>query len=73
MGVLVSGDLADVMNRFGLDDTSKTVKGVVMEATGKITVFPAAKDSPEKGPSYQLNIRDWKRFRIIPDPKPRGA
>ena len=67
-GVLVSGDLADIMYRFGIDAPSGSAKGIVMEATGKITVFPAPKDNAEKGQSFQLNIRDWKGFRIIPDP-----
>lgn len=69
-GVLVSGDLADVMYRFDMVGPSERAKGKVMEATGKITVFPAPKDNPEKGPSFQLNIRDWKGFKIVPDPKP---
>jgi len=69
--VTVSGDLADLMNRFGmLGPNQKDAKGRVLQATGKITVFPAPKNSPNQGPSYQLNLRDWKRFRIVPPPKP---
>jgi hypothetical protein len=72
-GVLVSGDLADVMNRFNLAAPSNVAMGLVIEATGQITVFPAPDGNPAAGPSFQLTIRDWKKFRIIPDPKPRGA
>ena len=72
-GVLVSGDLADVMNRFNLAAPTLSAKGLVIEATGRMSVHPAPPDHPAAGPSYQLNIRDWKKFRIIPAPKPRGA
>ncbi|MEZ6057634.1 MAG: hypothetical protein R3C01_13115 [Planctomycetaceae bacterium] len=67
--VLVSGDLADLMYRFGLGADVNRAKGVVIQATGKITVFPALKDATDQRPSYQLNIRDWQKFRIVPDPK----
>jgi hypothetical protein len=63
--VLVSGDLADVMGRFGMSEGSDTVKGIVVKAAGKITVFPAPKDDPTKGKSFQLHIHDWKLFRIV--------
>jgi hypothetical protein len=72
--VLVSGDLADLMNRFGmLSPDPDAAKGRVIQATGKITVFPAPKNSPNRGPSYQLNIREWKKFKIVPSPNPRRA
>jgi hypothetical protein len=64
--VLVSGDLAEVIDRMDMAAPRNTAKGVVMEATGKLTVFPASQDALDNQPSYQLNIGDWKRFRIIP-------
>lgn len=66
--VLVSGDLANLMDRFGMRTPSNAVKGRVIQATGTITVFPAPKNAANQGPSYQLNIRDWKRFRMVPSP-----
>ena len=73
--VLVSGDLADLMTRFryGPHEPVSSKRGLVMEAAGKIRVFPARKDASHEGPSYQLNIRDWKGFRIIRLVKPHGA
>ena len=44
-GVLVGGDLANLMDRFGaLDPSPNDFKGRWMQATGKITVFPALKN-----------------------------
>ena len=71
--VLVSGELADLMNRFGLGADVNRAKGIVIQATGKITVFPAPKEATDNRPSYQLNISDWRKFRVVPDPKPNGA
>lgn len=66
--VLVSGDLANLMDRFGMMTPTDAAKGRVIQATGMITVFPAPKNAPAQGPSYRFNIRDWKRFRIVPTP-----
>jgi hypothetical protein len=71
LNVLVMGDLANIMYRFGFG--TNRAKGVVIRATGKITVFPAPNGEPDKQPTYQLNISDWKKFRIIPDPNPNKA
>jgi len=72
--VLVSGDLADLMTRFGCGPHPVfSTKGLVMEASGKIKVFPAREEASHEGPSYQLNIRDWRGFRITRMAKPPGA
>lgn len=62
--VLVSGDLADVMYRFGATNPgSDSVKGRIIQATGRIKLFPEA---PGRKASYQFNIRDWKKFNLLP-------
>lgn len=71
LNVLVSSDLADAMERFGIGATSTNAKGLVIQATGKITRFPAPSDKPDQRPTYQFHIRDWKQFRIVPDPNLR--
>ncbi len=65
--VLVSGELAAVMERFGYapPQPGDPAAGLTCRARGKIRVFPAPKDQPDRGPSYQLQIIDWKEFRIM--------
>lgn len=64
--VLVSGDLADVMERFGFAPPSPgdPASGLIMEAQGKIRAYPPPESQPEKGVSYKLVLRDWKQFRF---------
>ena len=64
--VLVVGELADAMGRFGYGSTHSEdrLAGMYIEAHGKIRMYPAPKNAPERGPSYQLVIGDWKGFRI---------
>jgi hypothetical protein len=71
--VLVSGDLADVMERFGYAPPrpGDPAAGLMIRARGKIRVYPAPKAEPESGPSYQLQICDWKGFRVT-SPLPRS-
>ena len=56
------------MRRFGLLRPSDPAKGLVIKARGKIRAFEARTTGPHpnKGPTYQLNIREWKGFRILP-------
>lgn len=72
--VLVSGDLADVMDRFGYAPPrpGDPAAGLTIRACGKIRVYPAPEVEPQSGPSYQLQIRDWRTFRIM-SPLPRSA
>jgi len=71
--VLVSGELADVMNRFNMGPGSGgTANGEKIEASGVITVFKPAKDAADQRVSYQLNIREWKKFCLLPRPKAAG-
>jgi len=64
--VLVSGDLADVMERFGYAPPrpGDPAAGLMIRARGKIRVYPAPKARPKSGLSYQLQIRDWQGFRV---------
>lgn len=66
--VLVGGELADAMGRFGFGPTrgENSLTGFVIEARGKIRMYPAPKDAAEKGPSYSFIIEDWKGFRFKP-------
>ena len=62
--VLVSGDLADVMYRFGMTSSGEhSARGRVMQATGRLRLFPA---EAGRKVSYQLHIRDWKKFHLLP-------
>ena len=69
LSVLVSGELADVMGRFNMAPPSGSANGKTIEASGQITVFKPAKDEADQRISYQLNIRDWKKFRLAPSGK----
>ena len=64
--VLVTGDLADVMERFGYAPPrpGDSAAGLMIRARGKIRVYPAPRAKPKSGSSYQLQIRDWKGFRV---------
>ncbi len=68
--VLVCGDVADLMERIGKGPGVDHSKGITIQATGKLTVFPPPADQPERGVSYQLAIRDWKGFRVLPKKNP---
>ena len=69
--VLVCGDVADLMERFGIYSPALPLSnGITIQATGKLTVFPPPADQPDKGVSYQLAIRDWKEFRVLPKNTP---
>lgn len=63
--VLVSGDCADALSRSGLGPDLNKATGVGIQATGRLVVFPPAKDHPNDQPTYQLNISDWKKCRVI--------
>ena len=65
--VLVSGELAAVMERFGYAPPrpGDPAVGLTCRAKGKIRVFPTPQDKPDLGPSYQFQISDWKEFRIL--------
>ena len=65
--VLVSGELAAVMERFGYapPGPGDPAAGITLRARGKIRVFPASKNAAEGGASYQLQISDWKEFRVL--------
>ena len=66
--VSVCGELADAMGRFGFGPTRSedSLTGLVIEARGKIRMYPAPKNATEKGPSYSFIIDDWKGFKIKP-------
>ena len=69
--VLVCGDVADLMERFGIYSPALPLSnGIMIRATGKLEVFPPPADRPDKGVSYQLAIRDWKGFRVLPKNNP---
>ena len=56
------------MGRFGFGPTrgEDSLTGLVIEARGKIRMYPAPKNAFEKGPSYSFIIDNWKGFRIKP-------
>ena len=64
--VLVIGELANAMERFGYapPQSGDPARGLNIEARGKIKVYPAPKSAPEKGPSYEFRIADLSGFRI---------
>ena len=69
--VLVCGDVADLMERFGIFSPALPLSnGITIRATGKLTVFPPPADHPDKVVSYQLAIRDWRGFRVLPKNTP---
>lgn len=72
--VLVMGDLADLMGRFGYAPPrpSDPARGLRIEARGEIRYYPAPEPDPSKGPSFVLRIHDWKGFRIT-SPLPRSG
>ena len=67
ISVLVVGELADAMERFGFapPNPGDRLAGATIEARGKVFVYPASGKALEKGASYQLRIGDLKGFRIV--------
>ena len=69
--VLVFGEIADAMERFRYapPQHGDPARGLVIEARGKIKVFPPPKSAPKNGPSYQFQISDLGGFQITSRPK----
>ncbi|MGB0579570.1 MAG: hypothetical protein ACPGVU_07710 [Limisphaerales bacterium] len=64
--VLVMGDLARSMDRFGFSPprSKHPMIGKFIEIRGQLRAWPAPTSKPEKGPSYSLRASDPKGFRL---------
>lgn len=73
--VFVMGEVADAMERFRYapPQSPNRARGLVVEARGKIKVYPAQKDSPDSGPSYQFTITDLTGFNITAQAEGAGT
>ena len=69
LGVYVKGELADALHRFACIGPNERLIDRSIQASGKITIrkdFPKGEDQT---PIYYLDLREWKKFKILPDPK----
>jgi hypothetical protein len=67
--VYAKGDLADALHRFSCIGPKGCLVGRSIKVSGHITVhkdFPAGEDQT---PIYDLDLRDWKAFQILPEPE----
>ena len=69
LGVYAESDLADALHRFALVAPDDRFLGRTIKATGRISTHysPNEPNRQDRGPFYQLHLRDWSRFRILPD------
>ncbi|XZE52544.1 hypothetical protein SH139x_004245 [Planctomycetaceae bacterium SH139] len=67
--VYAKGELADALHRFSCIGPTGCLIGRSIKVSGQIkthTDFPKGEDQT---PIYNLNLRNWKAFQILPEPK----
>ncbi|MFN0052337.1 MAG: SecDF P1 head subdomain-containing protein [Planctomycetales bacterium] len=69
LGVYVKGELADVLHRSACVSPDDKLVGRSIKATGKITMHKDFPKGEDQTPIYHLDLRDWKKFQILPEPK----
>ncbi len=69
LSVYVMGELLDLFHRFAMVSPGGMLVGRSIRASGKITVFDTFAPPSDEKPQYILELRDWKKFQILPKPK----
>ena len=71
LAVVARGELADALHRFGCVAPDDRFVGRSIRASGKIKVYKDFPKGEEQRPIFELELRDWKKFQILPEPKER--
>lgn len=66
MAVYAKGDLADLLHRFAFVSPDDKFVGRTIKATGKLKVIKDFPKEVDQTPVYMLDLRDWKKFQILP-------
>lgn len=65
LAVYAKGDVADALHRFACVAPDTNFEGRTIKASGKIRMETGA----DKISTYVLELRDWKKFQILPESK----
>ncbi|QDS93563.1 hypothetical protein FF011L_23330 [Roseimaritima multifibrata] len=67
LGVYAKGELADALHRFACVAPDDRFVGRSIKASGKIKIYKDFPKGEDKTPVYLLDLRDWKKFQILPE------
>ena len=66
--VYAKGDLADALHRFDCIGPNGCLIGRSIKVSGKIKIHKDFPEGTDQTPIYNLDLRDWKAFQILPEP-----
>ena len=69
LGVYVKGELADLLHRFAYVSPDDRFVGRSIKASGKIKVYKDFPRGEDQTPIFMLDLREWKKFQILPEPR----
>lgn len=69
LGVYAKGKLADALHRFACVSPDDKLVGRSVKATGRLTIHKDFPEGTDPTPVYLLDLRDWDKFQILPEPK----
>ncbi len=69
LGVYAKAELADALHRFACVSPDDKFVSRSIKASGKIKIYKDFPKGEDQTPVYQLDLRDWKTFQILPEPK----
>ena len=72
LAVYVKGELADALHRFACVAPDDRFVGRSIKASGKVMVYKDFSKGEDQRPIYHLELREWKKFQILPEPKERN-
>ena len=67
--VYAKGELADALHRFSCIGPKGGLIGRSIKVSGKIKIYTDFPEGEDQTPIYNLNLRDWKAFQILPEPE----
>ncbi|QDV22893.1 hypothetical protein [Aureliella helgolandensis] len=67
--VYAKGELADALHRFACIGPKGRLIGRSIKVSGKIKTYTDFPEGEDQTPIYNLNLRDWKAFQILPEPE----
>ena len=68
MSVSAVGELHESLHRMGLSLPEGKLVGSSIKASGVITVFDTFAPPSDEEPQYYLELQDWRKFQVLPDP-----
>ena len=67
--VYAKGELGDALHRFACIGPKGCLIGRSIKVSGKIKIYTDFPEREDQTPIYNLNLRDWKAFQILPEPQ----